>query len=163
MLPVSISLHLGLPLRSLLFQGIAQRDKRGKRLLRANRSHPAQPPACQRGRKSNKGPRPGSTAPAARWLLGPRDRVLLVPARRGERVGMGPSSCPVPRMAPQPCSSMCLAYGCRSRGCTTTPEHPTDTRDKTPILSPESPHGQCCKSSWSCTSCYHFPFVPGAA
>lgn len=47
-------------------------------------------------------------------------------------------------------------------GCTTTPEHPGGTADKTPIPSPESPHSWHGEAGWSCTSCYHLPFVPGA-
>lgn len=48
-------------------------------------------------------------------------------------------------------------------GCITTPEHPGGTGDETPIPSPEGPHSRHGAAGWSCTSCYHLPFVPGAA
>lgn len=87
--------HLGLPSPALLFQGNAEkpRERGGKGhlkwLLSANRSHPARPPACQKGRKSNSGPRPESTAPLAGhssgfWGHFPRIWVPLAPAGRRE-------------------------------------------------------------------------------
>lgn len=85
--------HLGTPLQ-LSFcremqEGVGKEGGKGhlKWLLSANRSHPARPPSCQSGRKSNSGPRPESTEPLVGHSSGfgghfPRDWVPLVPSGR---------------------------------------------------------------------------------
>lgn len=92
-LPRSIPGCLGLPLQ-LSFS--REKGKKGEERERATQSsfweQTGPHPAYQRGRKSNKGPRPGSTAPlagggSAHGDTRPRDRVLVLAQNRG--VGWG--------------------------------------------------------------------------
>ena len=127
---------LGAAPPALLFQGKAKKgDERETAaqsgFVEQTGPHPARPPACQSGRKSNNGPCPGSTAPFGGWVprflgrlaqgIGSFWSWLGGGGRDGDEDGAGdededgdvhPAACP--GMALQPCPAVCPAYSCGS-------------------------------------------------